>query len=194
MIIAGFGRFGQITGRILAANDIPFTALDNNAEHIEFVKKFGNKVFYGDSSRLDLLNAAGIEHARIVLVALDDEEASLRLVRLVRENYPDIRLVVRAHNRRSVLLYRQLGVHSVVREVMGASLSAANLVLHEYGFSDVVSENMVRIFEHHDDDLLKKSLELGEDMDALIDQTLHNREQLADLFQQDREEIPSSNP
>jgi CPA2 family monovalent cation:H+ antiporter-2 len=77
VLIAGFGRFGQVSGRILAANNIPFTALDKDAEHIEFVKQFGNKVFFGDACRLDLLEAAGIEHAKVILVAVDDEDEAL---------------------------------------------------------------------------------------------------------------------
>jgi len=192
VIIAGFGRFGQITGRILAANNIPFTALDNDAEHIEFVKKFGNKVFYGDASRLDLLVTAGIEHARVMLIAMDDEEASLRLASLVRERYPNIRLVARAHNRFSALLYRQLGVQAVVRELMDSSLSAADLVLQEYGFTDVAADHMVQIFEHHDTEIMENSFESGDDMEALIDQTLYNRDKLANLFQQDKSDVSGS--
>ncbi|MCL4108922.1 UNVERIFIED_CONTAM: hypothetical protein GTU68_008117 [Idotea baltica] len=190
VIIAGFGRFGQITGRILAANNIPFTALDNDAEHIEFVKKFGNKVFYGDASRLDLLVTAGIRHARVLLIAMDDEEAALRLARLVREQYPTIRVVARAHNRFSVVLYRQLGVQAVIRELMDSSLSAADLVLREYGFTDVAADNMVHIFEHHDAEIMENSVESGSDIDALIDQSLYNRDQLASLFERDKTDVP----
>jgi CPA2 family monovalent cation:H+ antiporter-2 len=192
VIIAGFGRFGQITGRILAANGISFTALDNNAEHIEFVKKFGNRVFYGDAARLDLLKTAGIDHARVVLVALDNEAQCLRVAELVRENYPHVSLVVRAHNRLSVQLFRRLGVHAVIRELMASSLSAADLVLQEYGFSDLDAERMVEIFQRHDEETLEKSLELGGDMKTLIDQSRYSRERLASLFQQDSEEISGS--
>ena len=193
VIIAGFGRFGQITGRILAANDIPFTALDNDAGHIEFVNKFGNKVFYGDASRLDMLKIAGIEHARIVLVALDSEDESLRVAEVVRHHYPKVRLVVRGHNRFSVQLYRQKGVSTVVRELMGSSLEAADLVLQELGFSEFESDNLVQIFERHDKQVLEKSAELDGDIGTLIEHSLHSRERLASLFQQDKEEISHSN-
>ena len=189
VIIAGFGRFGQITGRILAANGIAFTALDNNAEHIEFVKKFGNRVFYGDASRLDMLRTAGIDHARVILVALDDETQSLRAVELVRKHFPQVRVVVRAHNRLSVQLFRQLGVHAVVRELMDGSLNAADLVLKEYGFNDHDAERMVGIFKRHDEETLESAVEIDSDIDALIDQSNYSREQLASLFQQDSEEI-----
>ena len=189
VVIAGFGRFGQMTGRILAANDIPFTALDNNAEHIEFVRRFGNKVFYGDASRLDLLKVAGIEHARVMLIALDNEEQSLRVAQLMMEHYPQVQLVVRAHNRFSVELFRRLGVRTVLRELSESSLLAANRVLREYGFSDVAAERMVEIFRRHDEESLEKSIELKGNMAALIDHTRNSREYLATLFQQDREEI-----
>ena len=189
VIIAGFGRFGQITARILAANGIAFTALDNNAEHIEFVKKFGNRVFYGDAARLDLLRTAGIDHARVMLLALDNEATSLRVAELVREHYPQVRLVVRAHNRFSVSLFRKLGVQAVVRELLPGSLVAAELVLEEYGFAAQGAQRMVSIFKRHDEETLEKSLELAGDMEALIDHTRYSREHLAALFEQDRAEI-----
>lgn len=189
VVIAGFGRFGQMTGRILAANGVPFTALDNNAEHFEFVKKFGNKVFYGDASRLDLLKMAGIDHARVMLLALDNEEQSLRVAELMREHYPHVKLVVRGHNRASVALFRQLGVTLVVRELSESSLLAAAGVLQEYGYSDAAASRMVQIFKHHDEESLEKSLELQGDTEALIDHALHSREYLATLFQPDVEEI-----
>lgn len=189
VIIAGFGRFGQITGRILAANGIPFTALDNDAEHIEFVKKFGNRVFYGDATRLDLLKTAGIEHARVVLLALDDESQCLRVAELVRENYPRVRVVARAHNRMSVRLFNQLGVAGVVREMLAGSLLAADQVLREYGFDEAEAERMVELFRRHDEETLQNSLQISDDMDALIEHSRYSREELASLFQQDREDL-----
>ncbi len=189
VIIAGFGRFGQITGRILAANGIPFTALDNDAEHIEFVKKFGNRVFYGDATRLDLLKTAGIEHARVVLLALDDESQCLRVAELVRENYPRVRVVARAHNRMSVRLFNQLGVAGVVREMLAGSLLAADQVLREYGFDEAEAERMVELFRRHDEETLQNSLQMTDDMDALIEHSRYSREELASLFQQDREDL-----
>ncbi|KAA1188887.1 potassium transporter [Pseudohalioglobus sediminis] len=189
VIIAGFGRFGQITGRILAANGIPFTALDNDAEHIEFVKKFGNRVFYGDATRLDLLKTAGIEHARVVLLALDDESQCLRVAELVRENYPQVRVVARAHNRMSVRLFNQLGVAGVVREMLAGSLLAADQVLREYGFDEAEAERMVELFRRHDEETLQNSLQMTDDMDALIEHSRYSREELASLFQQDREDL-----
>lgn len=192
VIIAGFGRFGQIAGRILSANGIPFTALDNDAAHIEFVEKFGNRVFYGDGSKLDLLRAAGIEHARVMLIALDDEEQALRVTQLVREHFPDLRIIARAHNRFSVRLFRELGVQAVIREMSAGSLEAANEVLQAYGFSQYDAGRMVDIFARHDEESLENSLALEGDMDALIDHGLYSRDHLASLFQDDKSELPDT--
>ncbi|MEP5566687.1 MAG: monovalent cation:proton antiporter-2 (CPA2) family protein [Halioglobus sp.] len=189
VIIAGFGRFGQMTGRILAANNIAFTALDNDAEHIAFVNQFGSKVFYGDASRLDLLKIAGIEHAKTLLVAVDNEEQGLKIAELVHEHYPDVRLVARAHNRFSVELYEAQGVDAVVREVRSGGLEAAELVLREIGYSQVEASNLVRIFERHDEDMLTQAPARSEGMDDYLAHNLSSREQLASLFEQDRKEI-----
>lgn len=190
VIIAGFGRFGQIAGRILSANGIHFTALDNNAEHIEFVEKFGNRVFYGDGSRLDLLQAAGIDHARVMLIALDDEEQALRVAELAREHYPDLQIVARAHNRFSVRLFRKLGVYAVIREMAAGSLEAADEVLQAYGFNEHDAARMVHIFARHDEESLENSLAMEDDMDALIDHSLYSRDHLATLFREDNTELP----
>jgi len=192
VIIAGFGRFGQITGRILSANGIPFTALDNDAAHIEFVEKFGNRVFYGDGAKLDLLKAAGIDHARVIFIALDDEEQALRVAELVREHYPKLQIVARAHNRFSVRLFRQRGVQSVIREMSAGSLVAAEEVLQAYGFNEHDAARMVKIFERHDEESLANSMSVEGDMDALIDHSLYSRDHLARLFQDDKAELPGT--
>lgn len=192
VIIAGFGRFGQMTGRILAANNIAFTAMDNDAEHIEFVNQFGSKIFYGDASRLDMLKIAGIEHARTLLVALDNEEQALKIAQLVRQHYPDVKLVIRAHNRFSVELYQALGVEAIVRELRGGSLEAAEMILQGIGFSQVESSNLVTLFDRHDAQMLAQAPRQSEGMDDYVAHNIHSREQLADLFRQDRESIPET--
>ena len=98
MIIAGFGRVGQIVGRILNLKKIPFTALDGNVEQVESVRRFGRKVYYGDASRLDLLRAAKADKARLFVLAIDDVEASIRTAEMVR-HFPDLKIYARARNR-----------------------------------------------------------------------------------------------
>ncbi|MFT4937672.1 MAG: monovalent cation:proton antiporter-2 (CPA2) family protein [Paraglaciecola sp.] len=191
VIIAGFGRFGQVSGRILAANNIAFTALDKDAEHIDFLKQFGSKVFYGDASRLDLLKIAGIEHAHVLLVAIDNEEETLKVVALVTKKYPHIKIVARARNRVVATKLAELGVTNFVREQFAGGLEAAGLLLKEYGYSSVQAENMVAIFANHDKLLLEKAILQKMDMQQLIETSKQGREQLQSLFAQDKQKIIS---
>jgi len=186
VIIAGFGRFGQVSGRILAANNIPFTALDKDAKHIEFVKQFGNKVFYGDACRLDLLETAGIEQAKILLIAVDGEDEGLRIAELVHHNFPKVRIIARARNRFAARRYAEIGVNHYVRELFAGGLEAASMLLTEYGFSDEQVIEMVDIFAKHDKSLLDKTVHEQMSMDDLIKTSKQGREELATLFKRDR--------
>ena len=90
VIVAGFGRFGQIVARVLRARQIPFTALDSNVEQVDFVKRFGAQIYYGDAGRLDILRAAGADKARAFVLAIDDVEGSMRVAEMVRTHFPDL--------------------------------------------------------------------------------------------------------
>lgn len=125
VIIAGFGRFGQIIGRILTAGNIPFNALDKNSEHIEFLKNYGVKSYYGDATRLELLEAAGIREAKVLVIALINVEASLAITRLVKQHFPHITLIVRARDRAHAYRLAELGVENPIREIYESSLTAA---------------------------------------------------------------------
>ncbi|MCB1053139.1 MAG: monovalent cation:proton antiporter-2 (CPA2) family protein, partial [Acidobacteria bacterium] len=116
VVIAGFGRFGQIIARILRAKRIAFTALDASSEHVDFVRKFGNKIYYGDASRLDLLHAAGLEKAQILVIAVDKPEVSLKIAQTVQQHFPHIQLFVRAYDRLHVYKLYNLGIREVKRE------------------------------------------------------------------------------
>ncbi|TRX58053.1 monovalent cation:proton antiporter-2 (CPA2) family protein [Thalassomonas sp. M1454] len=190
VVIAGFGRFGQITGRILTANHIPFTALDNNAEHIEFIKQFGNKVFFGDATQLKLLKAAGLEHAKVMFIAADSDKHGFDIAKVVREHYPHIKIIARAKSRMSVLTYKEIGVYSSVREMFDGSLEAARMVLQEYGFDQARAENMVNVFKHHDEELLSQSYQDNQqlDMQAMIKLSKQGRAELESLFKHDIED------
>lgn len=190
VIIAGFGRFGQITGRLLSANNIPFTALDNNADHIEFIKKFGNKVFYGDATNLKLLKAAGVAHARVMFIAADSDKHGFNIAKTVKANFPHIKIVARAKNRMSVLKYRDIGVELNVREMFDSSLAAAALVLQEYGFDQGRAEQMIKVFAKHDEELLDKAYQSKHkyDLDEVIKVSHVGRKELESLFKDDRED------
>ncbi|HEX6549851.1 MAG TPA: monovalent cation:proton antiporter-2 (CPA2) family protein, partial [Gammaproteobacteria bacterium] len=116
VIIAGFGRVGQIVGRLLRMRKIPFTALEANFDQVETIRRFGNKIYYGDASRLELLRAAKAEQARFLVIAIDDVEASVRTAEVARKHFPELVVLARARNRYHVHLLRELGVETVVRE------------------------------------------------------------------------------
>ncbi len=187
VIIAGFGRFGQIIGRILTANNIPYNALDRNADHIEFLKQFGVQSYYGDPARLDLLEAAGIRDAKVLVVAVDAMEESLKVVRLVSEKYPHVSLIVRARDRGHVYQLVELGVKAPVREIYESSLSAAMHTLVELGYTEGQSQNTIDLFRAHDELLLQKSSLIHNDVAALIKVAEDGRRELKELFAKDTE-------
>ncbi|MFO1390448.1 cation:proton antiporter [Cellvibrio sp.] len=187
VIIAGFGRFGQIIGRILTANNIPYNALDRNADHIEFLKQFGVQSYYGDPARLDLLEAAGIRDAKVLVVAVDGVEESLKVVRLVKEKYPDVALIVRARDRAHVYQLLELGVENPIREIYESSLVAANQTLIELGFTEGQSQNTIDLFREHDEQMLQKSSVVQHDLAAMIKVAEDGRRELKELFAKDTE-------
>jgi Kef-type K+ transport system membrane component KefB/Trk K+ transport system NAD-binding subunit len=185
-LILGFGRFGQVTGRILAANQIRFTALDKNAEHIEFVKKFGNQVYYGDASRAEVLEAAGISKVRTVIVAIDDPKMSQAIVEFIVHHYPKITIIARAHNRNDYLALKAAGAHSVVRELFAGALEAATEALHALGYSDGQAMQKAETFKQHDESLLNKQAKVLGDSEKVIEIGRQGREELEAIFQQDQ--------
>lgn len=189
VLIAGFGRFGQITGRILAANKVPFTALDKDAEHIEFVRKYGNKVYFGDATRLDLLKTAGIANVRVLLIAVDNEEDGLKIAAMVRHEYPNLKIVARLHNRMNASAFHELGVTNIVREIFSGSLDAAQKVLVEYGLNDAEADYYVQVFRHHDEAILQRNINNPPDQDEQVLRVQQNRQELESLFNQDEQDF-----
>src|SRR5207253_2956508 len=116
VIIAGFGRVGQIVGRMLRAAKIPFTALEHSMEQVESSRRFGTMIYYGDPSRADLLRAAHVEQAEVFVLATDDAEQTVRIARLLRRQYPNLKIFARARNRQHAFKLMDLGVNVVVRE------------------------------------------------------------------------------
>jgi monovalent cation:proton antiporter-2 (CPA2) family protein len=187
VIIAGFGRFGQITGRILAANSIPFTAMDKDAEHIEFVRQFGNKVYFGDATRVELLKKAGIENARVFLVAIDNGEEITAVVKLVQQEFPKVKIIARARNRMHAIELSKLGVSYFVREVFDSALSASKEVLKAYGYTQGQADNMATIFSEHDTKMLERVIQENLGIPEMIKTTQQGREELQQLFEEDKQ-------
>lgn len=190
VLILGFGRFGQITGRILSANHIPFTALDKEPEHIDFVKRFGNKIYYGDARRMDLLEQAGAGTARVIMIAIDQPDCALELVNIVKEQFPQVKLVVRARNRMNFLQLKAAGADVVIREVFAASLQAAQETLVGLGMNTTNARRLTRLFDQHDSEMLQRAAEHHGDMDALIEMNKQGRQELARLFAEDLDDTP----
>ncbi|MBX2809326.1 MAG: monovalent cation:proton antiporter-2 (CPA2) family protein [Cellvibrionaceae bacterium] len=189
VLILGFGRFAQITGRILAANTIPFTALDNNSHHINFIKQFGNKIYFGDIMRLDVLRAAGIDAAHTVLIAIEDVDKSEAISKTIRKYYPDMFIIARAYDRASYLRLVKAGVNKVIREIFSGSLDAATATLEALGYTTTEAIAKTNIFRQHDEKILEQQLEHMDDLEKTIALTKQGRRELEQLFNQDKQEI-----
>ena len=185
VLIAGFGRFGQIVARILRARRIPFTALDSNQTHVDFVRRFGNKVYYGDASRLDLLRAAGADKASVFVLAIDDVEASTRTAILVREQFPKMKLFARARSRQHAFALMDAGVKNIIRETFAASLEMSEQVLQALGETAESSRTTVRRFRRHDEAMLAAQYAVKEDETKFIAATAEAAQQLEKLFEAD---------
>jgi len=186
VIIAGFGRFGQIVGRVLRVRGIPFTALDSSQTHVDFVRRFGNEVFYGDASRLDLLRAAGIESARYLVIALDDAEAATRIAILVREQFPRVRIFARARSRQHAFALMDAGIKNIVRETYGSSLEMAASLLEALGDTPAAAREVVRRFRVHDEATLARQYAVKEDDSKFLATSREAAAQLEKLFEADR--------
>ncbi|HKT74391.1 MAG TPA: monovalent cation:proton antiporter-2 (CPA2) family protein [Steroidobacteraceae bacterium] len=185
VIIAGFGRFGQIVARVLRARRIRFTALDANQTHVDFVRRFGNRVYYGDASRLDLLRAAGAETAEIFVLAIDDVDASVRAAELVHSQFPHLKILARARNRQHLFALRDIGVTYIIRETFASSLEMAGAVLEELGESAANARAAIRTFRQHDEATLDAQYAVKEDDNKFIATTREAAQQLEKLFEAD---------
>jgi len=185
VIIAGFGRFGQIIGRMLQARHVPFTAMDKDPAHVEFVQQFGNKLYFGDLTRLDLLQSAGVAKAKILVVAVDDKEESLQMIALARAENPNIKIIARAIDRSHAYALHKLGVNSVIRETFASSIEAATDTLKNLGYSEGQAIETAQMFRKHDEALLLKSVEHMDDMGELQNLTKQGRDELEKLFEAD---------
>ncbi|MBV8143393.1 MAG: cation:proton antiporter [Gammaproteobacteria bacterium] len=185
VIIAGFGRFGQIVARVLQAKGMPFTALDSSQTHVDFVRRFGNEVYYGDASRLDLLRAAGAESARVLVLAIDDVDASLRTAAVVREQFPHLRIFARARSRQHAFALMDLGVTEIIRETYASSLEMAGAVLEALGETATSAREAVRRFRQHDQETLQAQYRVKGDEEKFLATTRAAAQQLERLFEAD---------
>ena len=188
VIIAGFGRYGQVVGRMLYANGIKPTVLDIDAEQIEAMRKFGWPVFYGDAGRLDLMRTAGAATAKILVLAIDDVAQSVEVAKMVRENFPDLTIVARARNVRHYFELRDLGVALIERETLDSALMSARSVLEELGWERHQARTLALRFRRHNVDQLVQMAPHRKDEAKLIAVAKQGRQQLEALFAQERDD------
>jgi glutathione-regulated potassium-efflux system ancillary protein KefC len=188
VIIAGFGRYGQIVGRLLAANGLAATVLDHDVEQIETVRRFGWKAFYGDATRLDLLRVAGAAHARVFVLAIDDVAQSVAVAQMVREHFPALQIVARARNVTHHYQLRHLGVTMIERETLDSALMSARSVLEAMGWERHTARQQALRFRRHNIDQLEQMAPHLGDESRLIAMAKQGRQQLEELWARERAE------
>jgi len=189
VIIAGFGRFGQIVGRLLLASGIKATVLDHDPDTIELLRRFDFRVYYGDATRLDLLEAAGAEHARVLVNAIDDPAASIALVDAVRHRYPKLRIVARARNVTHFFDLRLRGVEIVERETFESALNVGRRALELVGVGRFEARERAIRFKRHNLGMLEAMLPHSQDEARRTSMARASRGQLERQFEQDRAEL-----
>ncbi len=187
VIIAGFGRVGQIVGRVLRMQGIRFTALEQDPGQVDVVRRFGSKVYFGDPARADLLRAAGAAHARVlVVVAIDKVDEALKVVEMARRSFPDLAIVSRARNRRHVHLLMDRGINGIVRDTFHSSLRLSELVLEALDVPAERAARAVELFRTHDERLLAETHAIYRDETAMIQTAQQAAAELTSLFEADR--------
>ncbi|NOV25556.1 glutathione-regulated potassium-efflux system protein KefC [Cupriavidus necator] len=188
VLIAGFGRFGQIIGRLLYSQGVGVTVLDHDPDQIDFLRQYGFKVFYGDATRVDLLEAAGIADARILVVAIDSMEDSLALIDRVRERFPDLQIYARARHVSHVYQLKDRGVQLFEREMFEGSLMLGRRVLEGLGFDPSEARNVALRFRRHNIEAIDRFYPHYTDQKKLVSLARQARDELEEMFRQDREQ------
>ena len=182
VIVAGFGRFGQIVTRFLKAQDIRFTILEHSAEQVETARRFGNKVYYGDASRKDILEAAGTGKAKMFVLAVDDVEKSIEIASLVRESFPDVKIFARVRNRQHAIELLKMRIENVHRETYLTSLEVAKEVLMEKGFARQDINMKLAEFRNRDEDILREQMQFSDNEDEFVHFTSQANRELEQIL------------
>ncbi|MBA3535667.1 MAG: cation:proton antiporter [Tatlockia sp.] len=186
VILAGYGRFGQVIGRFLTAQAIKLTILEKDPEQLELLRKLGFKVYFGDASRLDLLKNAGADKAKLLVIAIDDPETCLEIVKLAKQEFPQLKIYSRARNRRHAFELNKAGVDYFKRETFDSSLSMAQEVMKFLGLSPELMRRKARTFAQHDEASLRKSFEFFNKEHELISFTRQAIGELEQILQDDQ--------
>ena len=186
VIIAGYGRFGHIVGRMLKANGINATVLDLDPEQIETLARFGMKVFYGDAARLDLLHTAGLDRAKLLILAIDDPEKCNGLVEAVRQRHPGIVILARAHSLHHAYELTQTGANQVFRETLDSAVTMGEEALKAVGFRSYQAHRAGRIFRKHERTAMGSLFKMWEEGESFWDHAREHVSELERMMQQDQ--------
>ncbi|MDL5033640.1 glutathione-regulated potassium-efflux system protein KefC [Pelomonas sp. APW6] len=187
VIIAGFGRYGQIVGRLLYANGHEATVLEHDAHTVEGLRRFDWRVFYGDATRLDLLRTAGAETAAVLVIAVDDVAQSLAIAELAREHFPQLQVVARARNVQHFYRLQELGVQHIERETFESALLSGRSVLELLGVEPAMARRQAWRFRQHNGAQLRLMAQHRNDQDKVVAMVKQGRQQLETLMAQERE-------
>ena len=183
IILAGYGRFGQIIGRLLNGENIKITVLEKNPEQIELLRKFGTKGYFGDAARLDLLKSAGIEHAKLLIVSVGNADTNLHIVKLAKLHFPHLTIFARARNRRHAYELHKAGAHYFKRELFDSSLTMTKEVMKFLGYTPDDIERKAHAFQEHDEATLIQSFEFFDKELDLINFSRHATGELERILQ-----------
>jgi monovalent cation:proton antiporter-2 (CPA2) family protein len=192
VILAGFGRFGHIVGRLLRANGFGTTVLDHDADQVETLGRYGMKSFYGDASRLDLLEAAGAKRAKLFVLAIDDEAKALQIISTVQREFPRLKILARATSRQHAYEILRLGVNQVYRETLGSALDLSIDALRELGMDERRARRVAEIFREHDEASVREMAKLRDDDEDYISIARKHIENLERALQSDLEMRPDA--
>lgn len=189
VIIAGFGRFGQIIGRLLIANGFTITVLDHNPAQIDLLRRFGWKVFYGDTSRVDLLHAAGAEQAKLFVIAIDDREKILATVELIHKHFPHLKILARAIDRRHAYELLRRGVDVIQRETFDSAVEMGVEALKLLGVRSYKAHRAAQTFKEHDKQALQEMAQIMGDETVLIARSRQLSEELEQILRSDNRDL-----
>lgn len=184
VLIAGLGRFGQMVARVLKSQDLNFTALDPNITQVEFIRRFGSRIYYADATRLDILRSAGAEQAKILVIAVNDEDAATRIASQARDHFPHLQVFARARNRHHAWQLMDLGAKAVVRETFASSMEMSSEVLKGMGYPSSNALDAIRTFREFDNKLFEDSHKHRHDESALVADDKAAMAELQSLFQE----------
>ena len=185
MIIAGFGRVGQIVGRLLQSINKPFTALEIDSSQVDIVRRYGNSVHFGDAARPEVLRAAGAGKAKILVLATTDMETSLHIAETAKRQFPNLRIIARAHNRRHAHKLMDVGVDHIFRDTLLSSLAMGETVLSTLGLADNEVRHIADTFREADEKLLREQHAMQDSEEQLIQSAKDAAKELESILEQD---------